>query len=44
MIKEDGGKGDLGGREDREEIKGGVSGTGGDWREVPRVRKWNKNM
>jgi hypothetical protein len=37
-------KGDLEGREDRKEIKGAVSGTERDGREVQRVRKLNKNM
>jgi hypothetical protein len=37
-------EGDLGEREEGEEIRQEVSGTGGDMREVQRVRKSNKNM
>ena len=46
LLQEGEGEGDLRGREDGEEIRGGlaVSGTGRDGREVQRVRKSNKNM
>jgi hypothetical protein len=38
------GRGDMGGKEEREEITGVVSATVGDGRELQRVRKFNKNM
>jgi hypothetical protein len=37
------GEGVMRGREEREEIGGAVSGTGGDVREIHSVRKSNKN-
>jgi hypothetical protein len=33
------GDGDLGGREDGEEIRGAISGTGGDVREVQEIKQ-----
>jgi hypothetical protein len=41
MIEGYGGREVLGGREEGEEIKGALSGTGGDRREVQRVKKLN---
>jgi hypothetical protein len=38
------GEGEQGGRKEREKIRVEVSGTGGDVREIQRVRKPNKNM
>ena len=38
------GEGNLGRREEGEEIRVAVSGIGGDVRVVQRVRKLNKNM